>query len=178
VGQGAHDCGAGSVQVIEAVRLLRALKLRPRRTIRVVLFMNEEFGLSGARAYRASVEGEALTKHLFALESDRGGFAPRGFSTDANDEALATLSEIASLVSGIGAGKVWKGWGGADIGPLAEGGVVTAGYVPEAHRYFDVHHAPTDTIDRVNPRELQLGAAAIAVLSYVVADMETPLKRN
>ncbi len=177
VGQGAHDDGAGCVQVLEAARLLNQLGIRLRRTIRVVLFMNEENGLAGARAYEEAHRLE-LDRHVLALESDRGGFAPRGFTTDANEEALAILRDAAAHLEEIGAGRVLSGGGGADIGVLGPSGVVLCGYLPDSQRYFDVHHSARDTLDEVHPRELELGAAAIASLVALVADLPEPLPRN
>lgn len=176
-GEGAHDDGAGCAQVIEAARLLKHLGLRPRRTIRCVLFTDEENGGSGGRAYR-EVHLAELASHVMALESDRGGFTPRGFGTNANEEALEVLRAAAALLEGTGAETVRKGGGGADIGPMGQDGVPLVGYVPDPQRYFDVHHSPLDTFDAVCERELELGAAAIAVLAWVVADAEERLPRN
>jgi hypothetical protein len=177
VGQGAHDDGAGCAQVLEAARLLEVLDLRPRRTIRVVLYMNEEFGMSGALAY-VDEHREELERHVLALESDRGGFVPRGFTSNANQEALAILREAAAPLAEIGAAPVVPGGGGVDIGPLGPSGVVLVGYLPDPQRYFDVHHSPADTLDSVHPRELALGAAAIAALVHHVAELPETLPRN
>ncbi|HET6202456.1 MAG TPA: M20/M25/M40 family metallo-hydrolase [Planctomycetota bacterium] len=177
VGQGAHDDGAGCCQAIEAARILRALDLRPRRTIRVVLFANEENGLRGARAYRAAHEKE-LPDHVLALESDRGGFAPRGFTTNAGTRSLAILRGFGRLLEGAGADEVRPGEGGADVSVLERDGVVLAGLLPEPQRYFDFHHSARDTIETVHPRELNLGAGAIAALLYGVADLPERLPRN
>lgn len=177
VGQGAHDDGAGCCQALEVPRLLSALELRPRRTIRVVLFMNEENGLRGAKAY-AELHAEELERHVLALESDRGGFAPRGFTCDAGPLSLPTLQAIAGLLSPAGAGALVPGGGGADVGPLADHGVVTAGFLPEGARYFDYHHSERDTLDAVHPRELNLGAGVMAALCYVVADLPVRLPAN
>jgi hypothetical protein len=176
-GSGAHDDGAGCAHSIEALRLLRVLDLRPRRTLRCVLFMNEENGLRGARAY-AEAHADELARHVFALESDRGGFTPRGFSTNAGPEALALLRALAAPLECLGAERVSAGGGGADISVLARGGVPLCGFVPDPQRYFDVHHCARDTIEAVNRRELELGAAAVAALLYQVAELEPPLPRN
>ncbi len=177
VGHGAHDDGAGTCHSLSAVRTLKKLGLRPKRTIRCVLFMNEENGTAGAKAYLAAHKDE-LDKHVFALESDRGGFTPRGFTTDANPEALAILAEMATHFTDFGAERMLRGRGGVDISVLREGGVPLVGFLPDPHRYFDLHHSWRDTIDQVNERELELGMAAIASLIYMVADMEETLPRN
>lgn len=170
-GEGAHDDGAGCAHVIEAARLLLALELRPRRTVRVCLFMNEENGLRGGLGYR-DAHREELAQHVLALESDRGGFAPRGFATDARPELRARLAAAAALLEPWGASLLRDGDGGADIGPLREHGVPLAELLPDAARYFDFHHADTDVVGAVHPRELSLGAAAIAAFAWCVADGE------
>ena len=177
VGQGAHDDGSGCVQALEAVRLLSELGLRPKRTIRVVLFTNEENGLGGARAYHAA-HADSMDRHVFALESDRGGFTPRGFTTNANPEARAILEAIVGMFADVNADLLVTGSGGADVNVMRDDGVVVAGYLPDGHRYFDVHHSDNDTIDQVNPRELNLGAGLMAALLYVLADLEETLPRN
>lgn len=177
VGQGAHDDGSGVCHAIEVVRILKTLGLRPKRTIRVIAFMNEENGLAGGRTYYED-HLEEMDAHVMAVESDRGGFTPRGFTTDANPKALAILREIAGLLEESGAGIMKRGSGGADISPMKRSGVVTVGYLPDCHRYFDYHHTPEDTFDKVNERELQLGAAVIASLVYIVADLDETLPRN
>ncbi|TDJ67722.1 MAG: M20/M25/M40 family metallo-hydrolase [Planctomycetota bacterium] len=177
VGEGAHDDGAGCAQAIEALRILEALGLRPRRTLRAVLFMNEENGLAGGRAYRAAHAAE-MANHVMALESDRGAYSPRGFTTDAGPAGLAVLRELAAALAPIGADRVMEGSGGADISPMAQDGVPLVGLYPDPQRYFDLHHSRADTLAMVNRRELHLGAAALAALLYLVADSEEPLPRN
>lgn len=177
VGHGAHDDGAGCAHAIEVVRLLNDLDLRPRRTVRVVLFMNEENGLAGARAY-ARDHADELGRHVFAIESDRGGFTPRGFTTNANAEALAIMRAIAAPLAEIGAAAVDPGGTGADISQMAASGVPLAGFLPDSARYFAYHHTANDTLDKVSPRELRLGAAAICVLVHGIADRAQPLPRN
>ena len=177
VGHGAHDDGAGCAHVLEAVRLLRALDLRPRRTIRVVLYMNEENGLRGARAYREA-HAEELGRHVLALESDRGGFTPRGFTTNANARTLEILRDAAAPLAPIGAGEVSPGGGGADISVLAASGVPLVGFLPDGARYFDYHHTASDTLDKVSPREINAGAGAIAVLAHAIADASEAPPRN
>lgn len=167
-GHGAHDDGAGCVQTIEALRLLKTLGLQPQRTIRAVLFMNEENGLRGGRRYAEVVQAEG-PKHIVAMESDRGGFTPRGFTAKASPETFDNIARWAHVLEPAGAAEIRPGGGGADIGPLAAFGVPVMSLIVDAHRYFDYHHAATDTFDKVNERELELGAAAIAILAYVLA---------
>lgn len=166
-GQGAHDDGAGCMQSIEALRLIKAAGLKPKRTIRAVLFMNEENGLRGAKAYAEKERpGE---KHILAFESDAGGFAPRGFGIDADSSVVPRLQRWAPVLRLIDADRVAPGWGGADIGELRKKGVPCLSLKPDPQRYFDYHHSDLDTIDKVNPRELELGAIAMAIFSYIFA---------
>jgi Zn-dependent M28 family amino/carboxypeptidase len=169
LGEGAHDDGAGVVQSIEALRLLKSIGVRPKRTIRVVLFMNEENGLRGATAY-ADGAGKGNEKHIAAIESDRGGFAPRGFEVEGTDEQVARLAAWSPLFASTGASWFVKGHAGADVAPLKDHGALTIGFVPEAHRYFDYHHSAKDTFDKVNERELELGASAMALLAYLLSE--------
>ena len=167
-GQGAHDDGAGAVQSMEALRLLKELGLRPKRTIRCVLFMNEENGLRGGKAYAAKhTPGEA---NIAAIETDAGGFAPLGFGVSTDSATFEKMKKFAPALEGIGADRISKGGGGADISPLAAAGVPMIGLNPENQRYFDYHHSDKDTIDKVNPRELELGAVAIAIFAYEIAE--------
>ena len=172
VGQGAHDDGGGCIVAWEAARLLKELGLRPRRTIRVVLYTNEENGLRGGNAYRDAHRAE-LSKHVLAIESDSGVFRPEGFGLAATAplQLRSNLQEIAKLLSGIGADGIAATGGGADIGPIMREGVVGASLDVEGSRYFDIHHTPADTLDKVNPRELALCVATMAVMAYVVADI-------
>lgn len=175
-GQGAHDDGSGCVHAIEAIRLLKELGIRPKRTIRAVMFMNEENGLGGGRAYAAvDRPGE---RHIAAIESDNGGFAPRGFGIGGGPEVYGKLAKFGYLLEPIGADKLHQGGGGADIGPLAAKRVPLMGLNVEVQRYFDYHHTEIDTIDAVNERELELGAISMAILSYVIAEegLPTPAK--
>ena len=177
VGQGAHDDGGGCAQAFEVVRLLRALDLRPRRTIRAVMFMNEENGMRGGRAYHAGNQA-AMERHVMALESDRGVFTPRGFTSDATPEALATLREIVALMADAGIYVMEPGYGGVDISPMAADGVPLVGFLPDCQRYFDLHHSARDTMEQVSDREINLGAGAMAALCYVVAELPEALPRN
>ena len=176
VGQGAHDDGGGCIVAWEAARLLKELGLRPRRTIRVVLYTNEENGLRGGNAYRDAHRAE-IPKHILAIESDSGVYRPEGFGLAATAPAQvrANLQEIAKLLSGIGADGIAPTGGGADIGPIMREGVIGASLDVEGSRYFDIHHTPADTLDKVDPRELALCVATMAVMAYTVADLPEPL---
>lgn len=166
-GQGAHDDGAGVVQTLEALRILHDSGLRPKRTIRAVLFMNEENGLDGGRAYAAKERsGE---KPLAALETDAGGFTPRGFGVQADSSIFEKVARWSFLLRGIDADRITRGGGGADISPLGTKGVPMIGMRVDSQRYFDYHHSDSDTIDKVNERELELGGVAIAILIYTLA---------
>ena len=165
-GQGAHDDGSGTMQSIEALRLLKEMGLKPKRTIRAVMFMNEENGLRGGTAYAsADRPGE---RNIAAIESDAGGFTPRGFSVVDSASAMK-LMQWAPLFRSINADRIRWGEGGADISPMEKKGVVCIGLNVDSQRYFDYHHSDNDTIDKVNERELELGAAAMAILAYVIA---------
>lgn len=176
VGQGAHDDGGGCIIAWEAVRLLKELGLRPRRTIRVVLYTNEENGLRGGNAYRDAHRAE-LSKHILAIESDSGVYQPQGFglAATAPPQARANLQEIAKLLAGIGADRIAANGGGADIGAIMREGVVGASLNVDGSRYFDIHHTAADTLDKINPKDLALCVATMAVVAYTVADMPQPL---
>ena len=175
VGQGAHDDGGGCIVAWETIRLLKELGLRPRRTIRVVLYTNEENGTRGGAAYLEAHRAE-VAKHIFAIESDSGVYRPEGFGLAANAplQARSNLQEIAKLLSGIGADGIAADGGGADIGPMMREGVVGASLDVDGSHYFDIHHTPADTFDKVNPRELALCVATMAVMAYTVADLPNP----
>ena len=177
VGQGAHDDGGGCIIAWEAVRLLKELGLRPRRTIRVVLYTNEENGLRGGNAYRDAHRGE-LSKHIFAIESDSGTYRPEGLglAATAPPQARANLREIAKLLSGIGADGIAPSGGGADIGAIMREGVIGASLDVEGSHYFDIHHTASDTLDKIDPRDLQLCVATMAVFAYTIADLPEPFK--
>lgn len=166
LGDGSHDDGAGVVQSIEVLRLLKESGIKPKRSIRVVLFMNEENGLRGGRKY-AEVAAEKGENHIFALESDSGGFTPRGFSFDCSEVNLAQIEQWRSLFKPYLIHFFEKGYSGADIGPLKNDNIVLAGLRPDSQRYFDHHHAANDTFDAVNKRELELGAATMTSLVYL-----------
>ncbi len=177
IGEGAHDDGSGVCHSLGALDLIAKLPERPRRTIRCVLFMNEENGLAGARAYYDQHRDE-MPKHVLALESDRGGFSPRGFSTDSGPEGRALCEEIAKLFWEFGASRIIPGGGGADISFMRQSGVPLVGFVPDPHRYFDVHHSERDVFAQVNDRELCLGTACIAAFLYIVAELPETFPRN
>jgi len=177
VGQGAHDDGAGCVHCLEAARLILASGIRPKRTVRVVLFMNEENGLRGALAYETGHVHE-LRNHVAAIESDRGGFDPRGFATTLRGTALADFAELLAPLRRYDMGALNEGAGGADIGPLAKHGVALFGLVPTSHRYFDYHHSDRDRLEAVNERELALGAAAVAFLATRLANDWRPAEQG
>jgi carboxypeptidase Q len=176
VGQGAMDDGGGSVAAWEAVRLLHRLGLRPRRTVRVVLWTNEENGLRGALGYRDAYATE-LERHVLAIESDAGVFKPRGFGFGGSDDAYAIVRDIGTLLSGIDAANITQPGGGADIGPLMREGVPGMGLIVDGREYFWYHHTDADTIDKLDPREIAECVAAMAVMAYVVAELPEPLPR-
>ncbi|MBC7187815.1 MAG: M20/M25/M40 family metallo-hydrolase, partial [Calditrichaeota bacterium] len=167
-GDGSHDDGAGCIQALEVLDLLKRVGIRPRRTVRVVFFINEEFGLDGARAYaeQAAAGGEY---HLAAIESDRGAFTPRGFYVDAPDSIVALLQEWLPVLNVALIEWVRKGGSGADIAQMKDAKALI-GYVPDTQRYFDHHHSANDVFAAVHPRELELGAAAMAILAYLIAE--------
>lgn len=166
LGDGSHDDGAGCVQSMEVLRLLKTTGYKPQRTLRVVLFMNEENGLRGGNKYAE----EAMRKnenHVFALESDAGGFTPRGFSFDCSDANFEQVERWKPLFEPYLIHSFTKGGSGADIGPLKNDDIVLAGLRPDSQRYFDHHHAQNDTFEHVNRRELELGAATMTSLIYL-----------
>ncbi|MCF8272554.1 MAG: M20/M25/M40 family metallo-hydrolase [Flavobacteriaceae bacterium] len=166
LGDGSHDDGAGIVQSMEVLRLFKQLGIKPKRSIRVVLFMNEENGLRGGNKYAedAKLKGE---NHVFALESDSGGFTPRGFSFNCSDANFNQVLMWQSLFKPYLIHYFEKGGSGADVGPLKKDTNVLAGLRPDSQRYFDYHHASNDTFDAINKRELELGAATMASLMYL-----------
>jgi hypothetical protein len=168
-GHGAHDDAAGCVQAIEALDLLRRVGFRPKRTIRAVMFMKEENGLGGGRACVAA-GGRAAERHVAAIESDRGGFAPRGLSVEADSATVASLKRWAPLFDELGAGRIIRGGSGVDISPLVATGVPGIGLLVDDHRYFDHHHSENDTIDAVHPRELEMGAIVYALIAAILAN--------
>ncbi len=174
LGLGAIDDGAGVVICWEAMRLLKELGLRPRRTIRLVLFMNEENGLRGGEGYAAQHADEAA-RHVAAIESDGGAGRPSGFGCTSSESDLARVQQLGTLLRGIGAGDVRSGGGGADVSPLRKFGVPTLGLNQDSRWYFDYHHTPADTPDKVDAHELALNVAAMGVMAFVLAEMEPRL---
>ena len=179
VGQGAMDDAGGSVAAWEAVRLMRELGLRPRRTVRVVLWTNEENGVDGGKAYRDRHAAE-LDRHVMAMESDGGVFQPKGFAFAGSDSATALVRQAASLLERLGATGVAqvKESPEADIGPLVERGVPGLGLEVDGERYFWYHHSDGDTLDKLDPAEVARCVAAMAVMAYVIADLPEGLPRS
>lgn len=167
VGEGAHDDGAGCMQAIEVLRLYKALGWKPKRTIRAVMWMNEENGLRGGQEYArvAKAKGE---KHIAAIESDSGGFLPIGFSSTGTDAQRGKLASWADLLRPYQLWNLQKPGGGADIGPLGDQGPILIGLLPDSQKYFIYHHTEADVFEVVDQRELELGAAAMAALVYLI----------
>ena len=168
VNEGAHDDGAGIVQTMEILRTMKALHYQPKHTIRFVLFANEENGGKGGAKY-AELAKLNKEKHIFALESDEGGFTPRAIGISCSDAQLKKFQQWNSLLKPYGT-EVTAGGGGADIGPLSanDKSTIMSGLVPDSQRYFDLHHAKTDVFENVNKRELHLGAVNIAAIIYLI----------
>ena len=167
MGEGAHDDGAGVVQSIEVLHLLNLMNIKPKHSIRVVLFMNEENGNRGGKHYaeRAAAKNE---KHLMALESDRGGFSPRGFSVNGTEKQLNGIKKWVDLFEPYGIHEFKIGFAGVDINPLEDGKICLIGLSPDSQRYFDHHHSDNDVFEEVNKRELVLGAASMTSLIYLI----------
>jgi carboxypeptidase Q len=176
VGTGAMDDAGGVVIAWEAVRLLKALGLTPRRTIRVVGWTNEENGLRGGNAYR-DTHRAALDKHVAAIESDGGTFKFRGFGFTGSDSAYRIVNRISKLLRPLGVDSAFVGGGGADIGPIMALGVPGLGHLVDGTKYFWYHHTEADNVDKIDPRELAENVAAMAIMAYVLADLPTPLPR-
>ena len=170
VGDGSTDDGSGCLMAMEAALMLKELELVPRRTIRVVLFTNEENGLRGAKAY---YEAHGDEPHVAAIEADSGAGAPMGFGVAHDDPAVVqAIADWSPLFTGLGATGIGKGWGGADISPLMEAGVLGLSVRPDGAHYFDLHHSPADTIEKIDPAHLQKNAAAMALMAYLLAERE------
>jgi hypothetical protein len=174
--QGANDDGAGVAMVMEAGRLIAALPQHPRRTVRVVLFMNEENGLAGGKAYAAAHQAE-LGKHVAALEADSGAARPISIQLQAGEGARAALAPWLEPLQGLGLPLEDGDAGGADLGPMAPGMVPLVRVNNDGTHYFDIHHSAADTLDKINPRDLAENSAAIAVVAYALAEMPSALPR-
>jgi carboxypeptidase Q len=176
VGHGAHDDGGNCIVMWEAIRLLKELGLKPRRTIRAVLYTNEENGGRGGNAYRDAHRAE-LAKHILALESDSGVYRPLGFglAATAPPQARANMIEIAKLLDGIRANRIAANGGGSDVGPIMREGVVGGSLDVDSTHYFEIHHTQADTLDKIDRQDFNLCVAAVAVMAYIVADMPEPL---
>ena len=169
LGEGAQDDGTGCMQSIEVIRALKALGIKPKRTIRAVMFMNEENGGAGGKAYLQWAQ-DRKEHHVFALESDAGGFTPRGISMDMSEKKRARLLQWKPLFYEYGIYDFSPGGGGADIAPLKKLGTALAGFAPDSQRYFDLHHAANDVFEAVSKRELDLGAANMTMLMWLVSE--------
>lgn len=165
--EGANDDGSGCVQSMEVIRVYKALGIKPLRTIRAVMFQNEENGLRGGTKY-AELAKNDKKKYIFALESDEGGFVPRSFGITASSEQTAKIFSWSKLFKEYGISEFTVGGGGADIGPLRPLGTAMVGLVPDSQRYFDIHHSELDVFEQVSRRELHLGASVIAGLVFLV----------
>ena len=177
VGQGAMDDGGGVVAAWEAVRLMKQLGLRPRRTVRVVAWTNEENGTAGGNGYRDAHRAE-LAKHVLAIESDEGVFKPRGVGFTGSDSATAIVKRVGALLTRINANGVVPGGGGADVGPMMALGVPGMSPDVDGSKYFWYHHTDADTMDKLDPHEMALCVATIAVMAYVIADLPEALPRS
>jgi hypothetical protein len=166
LGDGSQDDGAGCVQSMEVLELFKKLNYKPKNTIRVVLFMNEENGVRGGKKY-AEIAKNNNENHIFAMESDSGGFSPRGFTIDSDAANFDKISSWKNLFEPYLIHVFEKGYTGTDIDPLQSKDLVKVELHPDSQRYFDYHHAANDTFDAVNKRELELGAATMASLMYL-----------
>ncbi len=176
VGQGAQDDGGGCVASWEAVRLIKELGLKPKRTIRCVLWTNEENGGKGNKGYR-DMHMDEMDKHVLAIESDGGVFSPKGFGFSGNDSARKIVEEIHALMKPIGANTISEGGRAADVAPLNDEGVPVMSLKVDGSKYFWYHHTNADTFDKVDFNEFNRCVAAIAIMAYVVADLDEPLPR-
>lgn len=173
LGRGAHDDGAGVTQALEALRIIQQLGLKPKRTIRVVAWMNEENGGRGAKAY-AEYAAKMTEKHFAAMESDSGGFMPRAFGVSA--DKLEKVQPWLPFLKDFGIEHFFAGGADADNGPLGPLGAILFALQPENQRYFDYHHSRNDTIDKVNPRELEMGAMSMATIAWLLSEQGDILK--
>ena len=180
VGQGAQDDGSGIIGALEAVHIIHKLGLRPRRTLRVVFWTNEENGGAGGEAYRAWA-GDTVKNHVAAIEMDGGAEKPTGFGLSSSGDLqtmLGRVREIGTLLDRLDAGSIQPGGGGADIGPIMVDGVPGLALRTVGTHYFDWHHSRADTLDKVKIEDLRTNIAAMAVMAYVLADMPAPLRQS
>lgn len=176
-GMGASDDAVGCVVTWEAARLMKKLNIRPKRTVRVVLFTNEENGTRGGNGYRDQHSAEAGS-HILSVESDSGVFAPARLGFTGSESARKTMAEIMTLLAPLGLQEMAGGGGGADIGPISTlGKVPMLSYSGDSTKYFTIHHTPADTVERIEPQEVSKAAAALASVIYVVADMPQGLPK-
>ncbi|MDH4064748.1 MAG: M20/M25/M40 family metallo-hydrolase [Acidobacteriota bacterium] len=174
---GASDNAVGCIVTWEGLRLMKKLGIQPRRTVRLVLFTNEENGLRGGNAYRDAY-ASAAADHVLAIESDSGVFAPARLAFSGSESARRIIADIATLLTGIEMQSVGPGGGGADIGPIAQAGKVPMmAYAGDSTKYFTIHHTPADTVERILPTEVSTAAASLAVMTYVVAEMPERLPK-
>jgi carboxypeptidase Q len=168
-GKGAHDDGSGAVQSMEVLRIMKAMGYKPKRTVRAVLFMNEENGLRGGKKY-AELAKQNNEKHIVGIETDAGGFEPKGYTIGAKPDKMDKILSWKPLLEPYGIGSLIKGGGGADTSPMEAEGLPCLELRPDSQRYFDYHHTPIDTFDKVNKRELELGGAALATMVYLFSE--------
>jgi hypothetical protein len=170
VGEGAHDDGAGVMQSLEVIRTLKALNIQPKRTIRCIFYMNEENGNMGGITYGRYAAANKNEKHVAAIESDAGGFSPRGFSIDSAFQYNKNFTSLKKLFLPYGLYSFSPGHGGTDIGPLENAGTALFGLVPDSQRYMDLHHTENDVFEQVNIRELHFGAASMAMFAWWLSE--------
>lgn len=176
-GMGASDDAVGCIVTWEAARLMKKLNIRPKRTVRIVLFTNEENGMRGGNGYRDQHAKEAAN-HIMSVESDSGVFQPARIGFTGPEAARKLIADIATLLTPIGMGEISGGGGGADIGPISTlGKVPMMAYGGDATKYFTIHHTPADTVERIDPKEVSIAAASLTTMIYVVADMPQPLPK-
>lgn len=177
LGEGAHDDGAGIVQSMEVLRILKSTGLQPKRTIRCILYMNEENGMRGGLKY-GEYAATANEKHIAALESDRGGFTPRGFTVEGSGEHFEHIKAWQPILEPYGIYEIKEGYGGVDISTLRPLGTVLIGFYPDSQRYFDHHHSENDNFEGVHERELQMGAASMAALVWLISEKGVVAREN
>jgi len=173
LGKGASDDGTGVVQSLEILRMFKTLGIKPKRTVHIVLFMNEENGLRGGTKYFEEAQKDASHKYIAAVESDAGGFSPRGFNIDTDQVAVNKINDWKPLFEPYGVYDLKKGGSGADVYQMKKIKAITMELAPDSQRYFDIHHNVNDVLEKVNPRELEMGAATLASMVYLLANFGT-----